>query len=130
VDEMSGIEELHVDYFDKEYLDFHHHDKKNTQMYQLSYGDCSDGYQGFSQRVTFYDCTLDLFKFLRRQGSYDTQTRYVMKFTSYNEPDQIPEKEKKILEEIVALHNDFSTPRKRSTKKPEMYVRFKKKKEK
>jgi len=126
---MSGIEQLFVNYFDKEYLDFHHKDRKNTAMYQVSYtcGSSSE-HHVTSQRATFYDCALDLFKFLRREGSYGTLTRYVVEFASYNQSDQIPDKEMKILEEIVALHNDFSAPRKRSTKKPEMYVRFKKEK--
>jgi len=112
--EVSYNDELHVDYFDKEYLDFHHPDKKNTQMYQLSYGDSSSGYQSFSQRKTFYACILDLFKFLRKQGSYDSQTIFELKFSSYQEPNQLNNQEKKILEEIIELHNDFSTPRKRS----------------
>ncbi|MGV8172111.1 MAG: hypothetical protein ACP5OA_05455 [Candidatus Woesearchaeota archaeon] len=114
---MSGIEELRVDYFDKEYLDFHHPNRENAQMYQLSYGNSySSERQGFSQRKTFYDCALDLFKFLRKKGSFDTSTLYELKFSSYRKPDQINDKEKRILEEIIALHNDFATPRKRTKK--------------
>ncbi|MGV8171977.1 MAG: hypothetical protein ACP5OA_04760 [Candidatus Woesearchaeota archaeon] len=110
--------ELYVDYFDKEYLDFHHPDRQNTQMFQLShgYGCSATERQCFSQRETFYDFVLDLFHFLRQQGSYDTQTRYELKFNSYNKPNQIDNNEKRILEEIIALHNDFATPMKRTKK--------------
>ncbi|MGV8141297.1 MAG: hypothetical protein ACP5NW_02560 [Candidatus Woesearchaeota archaeon] len=107
---MIRSEIIYVDHFDKKYLDRNRHDNTDNALYQLAYGDGrSSEHQGFSQKKTFYDMTLDLFKFLKSISA--AQTSYKLEFLHGKE--HITCKEKKILEEIIALHNDFSMPKKR-----------------
>lgn len=116
--------EFHVDYFDMKYLNSQFPNRKNTPHFQLTEGEIgrSSGLGGDPYETPSPDChvistpkdfpTLTLHTLQCLKKSESLKNTYQMNF-SENASAQIGKKGERVLDKIVALHNDFITPRRR-----------------
>jgi len=117
-----ATQEFYIDYFDKKYLNSQFLDRENKPHFQLADGNVggdmwlggdphetpSPSYHVVSRPNDFIVLTLDVLQFLRKPTSLRNSYQ-----TKLSEPAfaQIGENGKRVLDEILALHNDFVTPR-------------------
>ena len=98
-------QEFYVSYWDEEYLDSQFPERKNTPYFQLAEGEIGLT-AGISRPEDFPTIVLDILKYLKNPTSL--KNTYQIGF-SEDASNQINETEKQVLEEILALHNDFVT---------------------
>jgi hypothetical protein len=104
---------FHVSYWDTEYLDSQFPERRgtanNTPYFQLSEGNASSPERNAIVRAANFEVlTLDLFYHLKKPESLNGT--YKMEFNE-DATKHLNREEKKILEEILAMHNDLVTPR-------------------
>jgi hypothetical protein len=107
-------QEFSITYFDERYLDFHFPDRKNTAHFQLAHGN-PHGALGGEQYVVsrprdFSELALAILHYLKQPGSLDHTYQVLF---SEKASHQIGETGTQVLEQILALHNDLVTPRRR-----------------
>lgn len=107
-------QEFYIEYFEKGYLDLHFPNKKNTPHFQLAHGNppgapWGEQYVLFRPRG-FSELALAVLHRLKEPESLDT-TYHVR--VSEEASQQIGEAGIQVLEQILALHNDLVTPRRR-----------------
>jgi hypothetical protein len=117
-----ATQEFYIDYFDKKYLDSQFPNRKNTPEFQLAEGGVGAMSLGggdpnekpypeshvISSSKNFPSLALSVLRHLKKPESL--RSTYQITF-SENASAQIGKTGEKVLEEILALHNDFVTPR-------------------
>ncbi len=104
-----------VDYFNKEYLDMHFPGGTNNPHFQLAEGDSQ--MRVIARPSDFDLLTLEILQYLEKPEAPKDTYRLNL---SANALAQLDKTRKDVLEGILALHNDFATPRR--SRKPVMVV--------
>lgn len=102
---------FYVDYFNQEYLDSEFPKRKQNPHFQLAEGGAgvmSPESHVISHPKNFPSLSLEVLKHLKKPESL--RSTYQINF-SENASIQIGKTGGRVLEEILALHNDFVTPR-------------------
>jgi hypothetical protein len=111
--------EFHIDYFDQTHFDTPFDDNKDPR-FQLGIGDVGDTkiieYKVFSSPPDFPGVALAILDYLKdsdyRRETPSFETVYILTF-SESASAQLDGTGKRVLEEIVSLHNDLVAPRMR-----------------
>ncbi|MBI4017186.1 MAG: hypothetical protein HY363_05850 [Candidatus Aenigmarchaeota archaeon] len=110
-------QKLHLDCIGKDYWSFHHAcDQQLHFSLAHSIGDEADDtgaysevYQVISRPVDFKSLVLDVLTYLKKQEVLTLSTCYLV--LTKKALAQIGNDGKQVLEEIIALHNDFVSPK-------------------